>query len=89
METKTQAQQDSWKLDAIVDLLKQNQGTDNQSKMEKRRKINKILEAGLGKQPTNSKLWSACEYLFDGIWDKDDFDHAIAGRWEELEVVDA
>ncbi len=79
LEVRTQAQIDSWKVDRILEMLQNDQRKCATGKREKRLAINKILDAGLGYNVTNAKLWQACEYLFDGFWTKDDFDSAIAG----------
>ncbi|HCH2844794.1 TPA: AAA family ATPase [Vibrio parahaemolyticus] len=81
----TQAQRDQSKMEEIVDMLSLDRRCCPTGKREKRMKVNKILDAGLGNSLTNQKLWNAAEYLFDGFWTKDDFDSAIAGDWGELE----
>ncbi|SBO11737.1 hypothetical protein VME0621_03873 [Vibrio mediterranei] len=85
LNVRTQTQMDSWKMEAIVDLLSEDRRSCANGKREKRLKINKLINAGLGNSVTNTKLWGAVEYLFDDFWTREDFDNAIAGNWEELD----
>lgn len=86
LELRTQAEIDVDKMDEIYEMLSLDRRTCATGKREKRLKVNKIMDAGLGNSVTNAKLWNAVEYLFEDIWTKEDFDNAIAGNWSEIDT---
>ncbi|WP_164684027.1 AAA family ATPase [Vibrio maerlii] len=87
LQRMTQAERDQGKMNAVYEMLSADRRRDATGKREKRLKINKMVEAGLGNNVTNRRLWDACEYLFDGFWTQEDFNNAIAGNWEDLTPV--